>query len=114
MEHLPCRQESTPSHLDINYSYLLHLCANWQSSTDAELWGPTAAELLDARMAAVQASVTRVDNEVDDLDDDDLKVEEEYWSDDGLVEVLETLQLADGFQDLMMNSNTIFTLSKLY
>ena len=45
-------------------------------------------------MAAVQASVTRVDNEVDDLDDDDLEVEEEYWSDDGLVEALETLQLS--------------------
>ena len=63
------------------------------------MWGPTAAELLDARVAAVQASVTRVDNEVDDLDDDDLEVEEEYWSDDGLVEALETLQLADGFRD---------------
>ncbi len=31
--------------------------------------------------------------------DDDLELEEDSWSDDGLVEALETLDLTDGFRD---------------
>ena len=49
-------------------------------------------------MAALQPSVTRVSDEADESDDD-LEVEEDYWSDTGLVEALETLDLADGFRD---------------
>ena len=62
-----------------------------------ESWGPTKAELLDAKVAAVQPLVTQVQEEEES--DDDLEVEEDSWSDNGLVEALETLDLTDSFCD---------------
>ncbi len=90
--------------LELRRKYLLSLCANWQSTfgwRDSELgtWGPTEAEILDAKVAAVQPLVTRISDEGSEESGDHLEVEEDSWSDNGLVEALETLDLTDGFWD---------------
>ena len=55
----------------------------------------------NARVAAIQTSVAGEEPD----SDDDLEVEEDGWSDDGLVEALETLNLADGFRDHAFNNS---------
>ena len=52
-------------------------------------------DLLKCKVAAIQTSVAGEEPD----SDDDLEVEEDGWSDDGLVEALETLNKADGFRD---------------
>ena len=89
--------------LQLRRQYLLRLCASWCSTLVSidedpeESWGPTKAELLDARVAAYQASVNQMDE--GDGSEDDLELDEDNWNDAGLVEALETLELADGFRD---------------
>ena len=68
-----------------------------------EPWGPTEAELLAAHIDAVTASVAEPDE--GDIDDDlELEPEDEEDMDDaGLTEVLEVLDIADGFQDFKID-----------
>lgn len=64
------------------------------------MWGPTDVELLAARVAAVRASVAQQDEpEFDDNSNDDMEDDEDNWSDEGLVEAIETLDLTDGHRE---------------
>ena len=103
--------------LQLHHQYLLWLCTTWQSHTwqshtsslntgnnELEPWGPTDEEILNARIESVQSLVAGHGEELDS--DDDLDVEEDSWSDDGLVEALETLDLANGFKNNLADCDT--------
>ncbi|KAG6915516.1 hypothetical protein DXG01_011112 [Tephrocybe rancida] len=95
-------------HLELRRTSLCHLCALWQKSVNSldsgdieslPLWGPSSDEILAATVAEVTVSVN------DDFDDEEFVHNPEDEADLELVDVMDTVALADSYRNHLVDDS---------